>query len=183
MQAGRGGKAWRWAPRSWSLFLQQKPGFCPHLPAQGIPEQKLGTARPWSSPPTGPPQPLLPFPCPGLQDGRPVDLVCAAAPECREQAAGCPCLSPGHFLAEQWAHCPHSHPPRLGLSVWPRACPLQAAFHAAFSPKHTPRPQHCRQAPYPRCSSRDQRIEPRAGAGCEAPKQVGGWLRGPPQGC
>lgn len=48
------------------------------------------------------------------------------------------------------------------------------------SPQNTLPPQHCRQAPYPRCSSRDQRTEPRAGAGCEALKEVGGWLRGPP---
>lgn len=54
MQAGRSNKAWQWALWSLSLFLQQEPGFCPHPSAQGIPEKKLGTARPWSNPPTGP---------------------------------------------------------------------------------------------------------------------------------
>lgn len=107
----QGGKGTR-GPAAGALFLSSRPARC-------VTEAEVGPRKLWPKPRLAVPLRLRPHPSPrpGLQDGRPADLVRAAAAEHREQAAGAPDLSPGQSLAA-W---PRAHAATLCNRGGPRA--------------------------------------------------------------
>ena len=132
----QGGKG-TWGPGAGALFLSSRPARC-------VTEAEVGPRKRWPKPRLAVPLRLPPHPSPrpGLQDGRPADLVRAAAAEHREQAAGPPDLSPGQSLAAG-PSCPFSHPPQSGGPggpsrgpfSGPKACPLVAGSQVTLSPE------------------------------------------------
>ena len=171
----QGGKG-TWGPGAGALFLSSRPARC-------VTEAEVGPRKRWPKPRLAVPLRLPPHPSPrpGLQDGRPADLVRAAAAEHREQAAGPPDLSPGQSLAAG-PSCPFSHPPQSGvleaLPEGPSLGPRPALWWRALKSPSPQNPQQhhpvAPQGPPPLGAGSEGR---RAGPG-QAGLQADGWKTG-----